>query len=305
MTREAQRDLVDLSDLTPEVIGQILERAKQMRECPVPLWTTGVRHVGLIFSEPSTRTSLSFVAAAHRLGAEVLELRAEASSLRKGETILDTASTLESLGASALVIRDADPDTAPLLAKQCQAGVINGGGGTRSHPSQGLLDALTLIDEFGDLEGKCIGIVGDLLHSRVARSDLVAFRALGARVVMVAPDQWQDETLAGTGVELETDLDTVLPHLDAIQLLRIQHERLDSQEGIDPQQYQQEYQLDQRRLEMTKPSLVVLHPGPMNRGVEVTSEVADGVRSRIRQQVANGVPLRMALLERAFGEVQV
>jgi aspartate carbamoyltransferase catalytic subunit len=291
MTREAQRDLVDLSDLTPEVIGQILERAKQMRECPVPLWTTGVRHVGLIFSEPSTRTSLSFVAAAHRLGAEVLELRAEASSLRKGETILDTASTLESLGASALVIRDADPDTAPLLAKQCQAG--------------GLLDALTLIDEFGDLEGKCIGIVGDLLHSRVARSDLVAFRALGARVVMVAPDQWQDETLAGTGVELETDLDTVLPHLDAIQLLRIQHERLDSQEGIDSLQYQQQYQLDQRRLEMTKQSLVVLHPGPMNRGVEITSEVADGARSRIRQQVANGVPLRMALLERAFGEGQV
>jgi len=305
MTREAQRDLVDLSDLTPAAIGQILERAKQMRECPVPLWTTGVRHVGLIFSEPSTRTSLSFVAAAHRLGAEVLELRAEASSLRKGETILDTASTLESLGASALVIRDADPDTAPLLAKQCEAGVINGGGGTRSHPSQGLLDALTLIDEFGDLEGKCIGIVGDLLHSRVARSDLVAFRALGARVVLVAPDPWQDETLAGTGVELETDLEAVLPHLDAIQLLRIQHERLDSQEGIDPQQYQQQYQLDQRRLEMTKHSLVVLHPGPMNRGVEITSEVADGVRSRIRQQVANGVPLRMALLERAFGEGQV
>ncbi|MDE0961440.1 MAG: aspartate carbamoyltransferase catalytic subunit [Planctomycetota bacterium] len=304
MTSKAQRDLVELSDLIPEAIRQIIERAKWMRQCNIPLWTTGVRHVGLIFSEPSTRTSLSFVAAAHRLGAEVLELRAEASSLCKGETLLDTAWTLESLGATALVVRDADPDTAPLLAQRCRAGVINGGGGTRSHPSQGLLDALTLIDEFGDLEGKVIGIVGDLLHSRVARSDLVVLRALGAKVVLVAPDRWQDTTLAGAGVELETDLEAVLPHLDAIQLLRIQHERFDPLEGVDPQQYLQQYQLDQRRLEMTKRSLVVLHPGPMNRGVEITSEVADGTRSRIRQQVANGVPMRMALLERAFGEGQ-
>ena len=299
--QSADRDLVELSDLAPEAIRKLLHRADQMRTQQVPLWRDSVRHVGLIFSEPSTRTSLSFIAAIHRLGAHALLLDAENSSVSKGETLLDTASTLESIGAEAIVVRDGDEQSARSLAKNCDAGVINAGGGTRAHPTQGLLDALTLLDEFGDLEGKTVGIVGDVLRSRVARSDIVAFQALGARVVLVAPDYFQDQTLAEAGVDLETKLDDVLPHLDAVQMLRIQKER-GGDEMSRSQHYVRDYRLDARRLAMTRASLVVLHPGPMNRDVEITSEVADGPRSRIRHQVANGVPVRMAVLERALGQ---
>ena len=300
--KSVDRDLVELSDLAPEAIRKLLHRADQMRTQQVPLWRDSVRHVGLIFAEPSTRTSLSFVAAIDRLGAYPLQLDAENSSFSKGETLLDTASTLESIGAESIVVRDGNEKSARSLAEHCDAGVINAGGGTRAHPTQGLLDALTLLDEFGDLEGKTVGIVGDVLRSRVARSDIVAFQALGARVVLVAPDYFQDKTLSEAGVELESKLDDALPHLDAIQMLRIQKERGDGDPEHNLQNYVRDYRLDERRLALARPSLVVLHPGPMNREVEITSGVADGPRSRIRQQVANGVPVRMAVLERALGQ---
>ncbi len=299
MTDDPDRDLVKLSDLSPEGIREILQRSIQMRTSK-PAITTTSDHVGLLFSEPSTRTSLSFLAASQRLGVHPLELRAEASSLSKGESLLDTAITLEALGANAIVVRDGDEQTAATLARHCRAGVINAGGGTRAHPSQGLLDALTLLDEFGDLQGKTIGIVGDILHSRVARSDIVAFRALGARVILVAPGELHDQELEGDGVELSDDLDSTLPQLDAIQMLRIQHERIESGLRMDRELYVERYRLDEARLDTAKETLIVMHPGPINREVEITSVVADGQRSRIRQQVSNGVPVRMALLERAL-----
>ena len=301
MMKAAQRDLIELSDLSAESIREILERAIFLSQQPGPISGERVRHVGLLFSEPSTRTVLSFKAASDRLGVHVLEVQAGTSSLIKGETIIDTARTLEAMGAGAIVVRDSGEETARQLSQQCRAGIINAGGGIKAHPSQGQLDAYTLVDEFGQLEGKRIGIVGDILHSRVARSDLIAFRALGAEVVLVAPPSLQDETLEQEGVVLESDLDTVLPHLDAIQMLRIQHERMEDGRFGNLEDYIESYQLDLARMERTRESLVVMHPGPLNRGVEISSEVADGERSRIYAQVAAGVPVRMALLERALG----
>ncbi len=299
MTDDPDRDLVKLSDLSPEGIREILQRSIQMRRYE-PAFTTSSDHVALLFSEPSTRTSLSFLVAIQRLGVHPLEFRAEGSSLSKGESLLDTAITLEALGANAIVVRDGDEQTAATLARHCRAGVINAGGGIRAHPSQGLLDALTLLDEFGDVQGKTIGIIGDILHSRVARSDIVAFRALGARVILVAPAELHDQELEGDGVELSDDLDSTLPHLDAIQMLRIQHERIETGLKMDRELYSERYRLDEARLDRAKETLIVMHPGPINREVEITSGVADGQRSRIRQQVSNGVPVRMALLERAL-----
>ncbi|MGE4619410.1 MAG: aspartate carbamoyltransferase catalytic subunit [Planctomycetota bacterium] len=300
MLKAAQRDLVELSDLSTASIQEILDRAIFMRQQRLPLWTEEVRHVGFLFSEPSTRTVQSFAAACHRLGGKVLELQTENSSLVKGETLLDTARTLESIGAGAIVVRARDEDAARQLSMGCDAGIINAGGGTKAHPSQGLIDAFTLIEEFGSLQGLRIGIVGDILHSRVARSDVVVFRALGAEVFLIAPPALQDESLVADGVVLESDLDAVLPHLDGIQMLRVQHERMEDGEFGDMERYIESYQLNQNRLARVQPSLVILHPGPMNRGVEITSEVADGDRSRIFAQVSAGVPVRMALLERAF-----
>ncbi|MEE2890441.1 MAG: aspartate carbamoyltransferase catalytic subunit [Planctomycetota bacterium] len=301
MMKAAERDLIELSDLSVESIREILDRAIFMSQQSDSIKSEGVRHVGLLFSEPSTRTVLSFRAAADRLGVDVLELQPGTSSLIKGETISDTARTLEAMGAAAIVVRDSQEQTARQLSQQCRAGIINAGGGAKAHPSQGLLDAYTLVDEFGQLEGKRIGIVGDILHSRVARSDLIAFRALGAEVVLVAPPSLQDESLEQAGVVTRSDLDEVLPDLDAIQMLRIQHERMDEGCFGSLDDYIASYQLNLHRLERARDSLVVMHPGPMNRGIEITDEVADSERSRIFAQVSAGVSVRMALLERALG----
>lgn len=303
MMKAAERDLIELSDLTAESIEEIISRAQSMVDLKGLRWQDRVRHVGLLFSEPSTRTVFSFQVASHRLGVEVLELQQmNSSSITKGETLVDTARILEALGAGVIVVRDRGDDTARLLSQVCKAGVINAGAGTLAHPSQGLIDAYTLVEEFGQLQGKCIGIVGDILHSRVARSDLVAFRALGAQVFLIAPAHLQDESLAAEGVILESDLDAVLPQLDAVQMLRVQKERMQEGQLGDEQNYVDSYQLNLDRLSRTRDSMVVMHPGPLNRGIEISCEVADGDRSRIFDQVAAGVPIRMALLERAFGK---
>lgn len=304
MMKAAERDLVELSDLTAESIHEILERANAMCQQTYPLWSDDVRHVGLLFTEPSTRTVHSFRVASARLGVDVLEVQVGSSSLVKGESLADTARTLEAIGAGVIVVRDREDETARMLSQVCRAGIINAGGGVRAHPSQGLIDAYTLLEEFGDLQGKRIGIVGDVLHSRVARSDLIAFRALGAEVILVAPPHLQDHSLAVEGVLIESDLDAVVPQLDAIQMLRVQRERMDQDHLGDIENYIESYQMNLDRLKRAQDSVVVLHPGPLNRGLEITSEVADGDRSRIFAQVAAGVPVRMALLERAFGKVE-
>ena len=294
-------NLVELSDLSQEEIRSILDRAKEFSDQPAALSVAADPLVALLFSEPSTRTSLSFQVACQRLGISYVELPSERSSLLKGETVLDTARVLESLGADALVVRDRSDRVIRDLADHCQAGVLNAGGGSRAHPSQALLDSRVLLDEFGSLEGRVIGILGDVAHSRVARSDVVAFTALGAEVILIGPEEFLPHEDWPQGVTTQHDLDGVLAELDAIQVLRIQHERIEGGMGLSPDDYIRRFQLDEDRLQKCRPEFVVLHPGPMNRGVEISDEVADDSQSRVLQQVSAGVPVRMALLERAIG----
>ena len=294
-------NLVELSDLSRQEISSILDRAKEFRDLPAAVSVAADPLVALLFSEPSTRTSLSFQVACQRLGISCVELPSERSSLLKGETILDTAQVLESLGARALVLRYRSDRVIRELADHCQGGVLNAGGGTRAHPSQALLDSRVLLDEFGTLEGRVIGILGDVVHSRVARSDMVAFTALGAQVILIGPEEFLPQENWPQGVTLRHDLDEVLPELDALQVLRIQHERIEGGMRLSSEDYIRSFRMDEDRLEKCRPDFVVLHPGPMNRGVEISDKVADGSRSRILQQVSAGVPVRMALLERAIG----
>jgi aspartate carbamoyltransferase catalytic subunit len=301
MTDSRGWNLVELADLQPGEISEILDRAAELRQQPAAEAISAQATVALLFSEPSTRTSLSFQMACQRLGVSLMELPAERSSLVKGETLLDTAQVLEAMGAQAIVVRDRSDEVIRNLADHCQAGVLNAGGGTRAHPSQALLDSRVLLDEWGSLEGRCIGILGDVAHSRVARSDMVAFTALGARVILFGPEEFVADSGWPTGVETCHDLETRLSELDAIQVLRIQHERIEGGMSLSASDYIRRFQLNEDRLDRCRPEMLVLHPGPMNRGVEISDAVADGPRSRILHQVAAGVPVRMALLERALG----
>lgn len=258
------------------------------------------REVVHLFLEPSTRTRVSFEIAAHRLGARVIDFDTEASSLQKGESLYDTVRTIEAMGTDALVIRHGENHAPNELAKRTRGAVINAGDGTRAHPTQGLLDLLTLLDEFGDLAGRKIAIVGDVKHSRVAGSDLVAFTSAGAEVVLVAPPELRREDVP-PGVTFEEELDPLLPTLDAIVMLRIQRERLDAELALDTEAFVARYQLSEARLAMIPAHGIVMHPGPMNRGVEIVDAVADGPRSRILDQVGRGVAVRMAVLEWSLG----
>ncbi|OUU20653.1 MAG: aspartate carbamoyltransferase [Planctomycetia bacterium TMED53] len=301
MTDATGWNLVEIADLSREEMVSILDRAVELRHAPPAVSASSSHLVALLFSEPSTRTSLSFQVACQRLGVSFIELPAERSSLLKGETVLDTARVLEALGAGALVVRDRSDDVIRGLVHECGAGVLNAGGGTRAHPSQALLDTLVLRDEFGSLEGRSIGILGDVVHSRVARSDIAAFTAMGAKVVLIGPKEFLPDGDWPEGVRVSHDLDAILPELDAIQILRIQHERIEGGMGLSLDDYVSSYQMNGTRLASCGSHFLVLHPGPMNRGVEISDEVADGKASRILQQVAAGVPIRMALLERALG----
>lgn len=256
------------------------------------------RVVANLFFENSTRTRSSFEIAAKRLGGEVLNWTTSGSSASKGESFLDTVRNMDALGIAAMVIRHSSSGTPLLATKHVKAAVVNAGDGTHEHPSQALLDAFTLIEKLGTLEGKTVAIVGDLLHSRVARSNVFALKALGARVVCVAPP-----TMMPTGMELlcatTVRFDEVLGEADAVMMLRVQLERQADALFPSPGEYSRHFGLNAARVSRMKRDAVVMHPGPINRGLELSSDVADGDRSVILDQVANGVPIRMAILERA------
>ena len=294
-------DLCDLQGLDRDAMFRLLDRAVELRELDRAESSTIApgREVVQLFLEASTRTKISFEIAAKRLGATVIDFEADASSLSKGETLLDTVKTIEAMGTDVLVVRNRDEGTAERLATQCRGAVINGGDGTRAHPTQGLLDLLTLRDEFSDLSGRQIGIVGDLRHSRVAGSDIEAFRTAGAKVVLISPDSLRRDGIPDDVGETE-DFDDALSSLDAVVMLRVQRERISVDLAIDTDEYVERYQLNCARLARLPAHSIVLHPGPMNREVEIESSVADGPRSRILDQVANGVAVRMAVLEHAF-----
>jgi aspartate carbamoyltransferase catalytic subunit len=253
------------------------------------------RAVAMLFFEPSTRTRLSFELAAHRLGADVLIFDPDTGSTLKGETLRDTVMTVAAMGVDTLVVRHREPGTAESIAEWTGQSVVNAGDGTHEHPSQALLDAFTIQSHFGEMKGLRVGVVGDVGHSRVAGSLISALPTLGMDLTLIGPESLLPAE--DRGVAVSTDLDGLLETLDVVYLLRVQKER----GALVADDYSARFGMTFERASRMKPESVIMHPGPMNRGVEVTSDVADGPRSLILRQVTNSVPARMAILSALEG----
>ena len=292
--------LLTLEDLDRATITRLLDRAEHFRAHGAPRDLLTGRTVLTLFFEPSTRTRTSFVLAAKRLGADNVNFDLSRSSTSKGESLLDTLHTLEAMGLDALVVRHNENGMPAYLAQHARSNVavVNAGDGTHAHPTQGLLDALTIRQRRPDFENLRIVICGDIRHSRVARSDAQALRALGARDIrLCAPRAMLPQTLEGfAGCAASEDFDAAIEGADVVVMLRIQKERMADAQFPDAADYHAHYGLDTRRLALAAKDCQVLHPGPINRGIEIAPEVADGPQSRILDQVANGVAVRMAVL---------
>jgi len=292
--------LLSLRELSAEEIGKVLSTATVFKEIlgrpikKVPALQG--RTVVNLFVEPSTRTRISFELAAVRLSADVVSLDRESSSIRKGETLKDTARNLEALQAGTIVIRHRSAGAAHFLAERLKASVINAGDGSHEHPTQGLLDAFTIQERMGKIAGVRVLIVGDIIHSRVARSNLWALTKLGAKVKLVGPSTLLPKEFAELGVEVSHDLEGALEEADVINLLRIQHERQVHSRVPSIGEYAALFGLTTERFRRCKPGVLLMHPGPIHRGVEIASELADGVNSVILDQVTNGLAVRMAVL---------
>ena len=249
-----------------------------------------------LFFEPSTRTRTSFELAAKRLSADTVNISASTSSVVKGETLVDTARNLQAMHPDLIILRHSAAGAPHFLARYVETPIINAGDGAHEHPTQALLDLYTMREQGGDVTGKTIGIVGDIKHSRVARSNILCLTKMGARVVVCGPPTLIPRGIEAMGVEIRYDLDSLLPYLDIVMMLRIQLER--QERGLFPSltEYSKLYGLNRKRLERCRPEILVMHPGPINRGIELDPDVADGSRSVILDQVENGLALRMALL---------
>ena len=300
------RHLLSIADLSKEFALEILSTAHELSRISEggskKLPTLRGKTVVNLFAEDSTRTRISFEAAAKRLSADVINFSAKGSSVSKGESLKDTAQTLQALGADAVILRHPASGAAHRLAqgRWISGSVINAGDGTHEHPSQALLDAFTiqrhLCDSKGDLAGLHIAVVGDILHSRVARSNVLLLKKLGATVTLVAPPTLIPFAWESWGVNVSHNLDTVLPTIDAVIMLRIQEERMHDLYFPSSREYSSLFGINAERAKLMKPHALVMHPGPMNRGLEITAEVADSSASVVIEQVANGVSVRMAIL---------
>jgi aspartate carbamoyltransferase catalytic subunit len=297
------RHLLGIQPLSPQDIGAILDQARGFEEvCERPeikiVPALRKRLIVNLFFENSTRTRNSFEIAEKRLSAEIINFDADTSSLSKGETLIDTALNLESMRPDLIVMRHSAPGAHALLARHMKASIVNAGDGAHEHPTQALLDAYTLRKRFGRLEGLRIAIVGDIRNSRVVRSNLWLLAKMGVEVTLVGPPTLIPEGVADTWptVRVSHDLEAVLPTQDAVMMLRCQFERGTGAFIPSQGEYARFFQLNASRMKLCKPDVAVLHPGPINRGVEITSEVADGPNSLILPQVTNGVPVRMAVL---------
>ena len=299
------RDLLALQNLPAQDIRDILDLSQNLGEIldrPIKkLPTLRGKAIVNLFFEPSTRTRNSFELAAKYLGADVINVQKSGSSVEKGETLWDTATNLRQMGIDAAIIRHQVSGVPEQLAEVLDVPVINAGDGSHEHPTQGLLDVLTLRQAKGDVSRLKVAIVGDVLHSRVARSDIWAMRALGARVVLIGPASLLPESYRELGVEVTTDLKEGLAGVDAVQVLRLQKERQSGGEIPSQWEYRARWGLTAESLGWAKPDAVVLHPGPQNRGVEIDSDILDSERALVRQQVRNGVAVRMAVLFRLLG----
>jgi aspartate carbamoyltransferase catalytic subunit len=299
------RHLLSAADLSLDDATLILDTATEMAQVSdrtvKKLPTLRGRTVVNLFFEDSTRTKTSFELAAKRLSADVINFAAKGSSVSKGETLKDTALTLEAMGSDAVVIRHSWSGAPVNLARIIRGSVVNAGDGTHEHPTQALLDAFTMRQKLGRLEGLKVTIVGDILHSRVARSNVLLLKTLGAEVTLVAPPTLFPRGVDSWPAEISYDLDAVLPKSDVVMMLRVQRERMGAAYFPSAREYSRRYGLDVDRVLALQDHTIVMHPGPMVRGMEIASEVADGLRSTIVDQVTNGVSVRMAVLYLLLG----
>jgi len=297
------RDLLALEPLSAADLTFLLDQSKPFqaiqRNPLKKLAALRGKTVALAFFENSTRTRISFAAAASRLGADTMNLQPEASSLKKGETLLDTVFNLNAMKPDCLVMRHSASGAPDYVARHLDIPVVNAGDGTHEHPSQGLLDALTIRDRKGTIENLNVTILGDILHSRVARSNIHLLGKFGCKFTLCGPAMWVPRELEkiapGTSIRCVYRIEDALRDADVVLMLRVQTERL-NEPALSANDYILRYQLNAERLRLAKPDAIVLHPGPMNRGIEITPEVADGPQSCVLEQVTNGVAVRMAIL---------
>jgi len=302
------RHLLGLEQLTADEITLILDTAAAFKEATADCTQKLPKLVGVtmdnLFFENSTRTRTSFSLAARRLGADTLDFAASSSSMSKGETVVDTARNIEAMGVDLMVVRHRTPGTPHLLAKSLGCSVLNAGDGPHEHPTQGLLDIMTIREARGDLRGLTVALVGDISHSRTARSNLWGLKKLGAHVILCGPSTLVSKQWEALGVEVSYHLDEILPRCDVLNLLRIQFERQNTMPFPSVREYASLYAMTSQRLERAKDDVLILAPGPINRGVEITPDVADGPHSLILKQVTNGLAVRMAVLWLICGQLR-
>ncbi len=300
MTKWAQKDLLGLENLSREQIELILSTAESFKEVS----TRGIKKVPALrgrtvvnlFYEPSTRTRVSFEIAAKRLSADVINIATETSSVKKGETLIDTGLSIQALKADVIVVRHNASGAAAMLARHVGISVVNAGDGWHEHPTQALLDIFTLKQKLGNIKGLKVSIVGDIAHSRVARSNIWGLTKLGAKVTVCAPELLIPPEVEKMGVNVTHSIDSALAAADAVNVLRMQFER-DAGAAFPRQlEYFRNFAVTEERLKKAKKDIIVMHPGPINRGIEISSAVADGENSVILEQVTNGIAIRMAVL---------
>ncbi|MBI5723015.1 MAG: aspartate carbamoyltransferase catalytic subunit [Planctomycetes bacterium] len=297
-----RKDLLGLDELSERQIVHILDTAESFKEVStrsikkVPALRGKV--VGLLFFEDSTRTRMSFELAASRMSADTILFTSKGSSVAKGETTLDTVRNIEAMGVDIFVIRHGQSGAPHVIARKVKSSIVNAGDGSHEHPTQGLLDIFTIRQRLGRVKGLKAAIVGDIAHSRVARSNIIGLQKLGAEVVVVGPPTLVPPAIKEMGCSISHDLDEILPQVDVVNMLRIQFERFTGAGAAFPsmREYANMYGLNAARLKRCKKNILVMHPGPINRGLEITTEVADGPNSCILQQVTNGLAVRMAVL---------
>ncbi len=295
-----RKHLLGLADLTPEEIVHVLDTAEGFKEVS----TRSVKKVPALrgrvvvnmFFEESTRTRMSFELAAQRLSADVIDFSEKTSSTKKGETLIDTARNIEAMGVDIMVLRHSAAGASLRLSQAVRCCVINAGDGQHAHPTQGLLDLFTIREHKGRIAGLNVAIVGDILHSRVARSDICGLQALGAKVTLVGPPTLVPRSFEAMGPRVTHDFEAVLSEMDVISMLRIQKERMTASGFPSVREYIRLFGMNRDRLRRCKPDVLIMHPGPVNRGIELAADVADGPNSSILRQVTNGLAVRMAVL---------
>ena len=285
-----KRDDIDLifntADHFKEVLNRPIKKVPSLRDMTI----------ANLFFENSTRTKLSFELAEKRLSADVINFSSSSSSIKKGETLIDTVNNILAMKVDMIVIRHPNPGAALLLSKNVKSCIINAGDGTNEHPTQALLDSYSLKERLGDLDGRKILIVGDILHSRVALSNIYALKLLNAKIKICSPLSLIPREIESLGLSIETNLDKALSWCDAVNVLRVQHERMKKSYFPDNREYSLLYRLDKKKIEHLRKDILILHPGPINRGVEIASDIVESNNSIILDQVENGVAIRMAII---------